>query len=200
MRPARRQFVRSGCVLALGGAVEGMARAHNDPGRVLPPAPAPNLSLTLHDGRKTQLKALLGGRVTALQLMFTGCSATCPIQGALFNQVQERLAGEPGLQLISITIDPLNDDPKAMRGWLKRFAAGERWLGATPDIMQLDLWLTFLRARNIGVDRHTAQVYFFNSAGELALRTTDFPAPEDIARLMRAAKVPVQLVSTQKKV
>jgi protein SCO1/2 len=132
--------------------------------------------------------------------MFTGCSATCPIQGALFSQVQERILAETGVQLISVSIDPLNDDPRAMRTWLKRFGANERWLGATPEINQLDLWLEFLRARNTGVDRHTPQVYFFNSAGDLALRSTDFPAPEDVARLLRAAKATAQLVSLQKKI
>jgi protein SCO1 len=94
-----------------------------------------------------------------------------------------------------VSIDPLNDDPKAMRGWLKRFGASQRWLGATPEIAQLDRLLDFLRARNTGVDRHTPQVYFFNTAGELALRSTDFPAPEDIARLLKAAKASAQLVS-----
>jgi protein SCO1 len=174
------------------------SRAHNDPGRVLPPIPVPGLNLTTHDGRKTTLKSVLSGRVTALQLMFAGCSATCPIQGALFSQVQEGILVEKGMQLISVSIDPLNDDPRAMRAWLKRFGANERWLGATPEINQLDRWLEFLRARNTGADRHTPQVYFFNTAGELALRSTDFPAPEDVARLLRAAKATAQIVSLQK--
>jgi protein SCO1 len=200
MRSSRRDFVRLGSLLGFGGLRLGPARAHNDPGRVLPPIPVPGLNLTMHDGRKTTLKSLLSGRVTALQLMFTGCSATCPIQGALFSQVQERILAETGVQLISVSIDPLNDDPRAMRTWLKRFGANERWLGATPEINQLDLWLEFLRARNTGVDRHTPQVYFFNSAGDLALRSTDFPAPEDVARLLRAAKATAQLVSLQKKI
>jgi protein SCO1 len=204
---SRRKALHSATLLGFACALSngfsgGLARealAHNDPGRVLPPQPAPALSLTLHDGRKAQLKTLLAGRVTALQLMFTGCSATCPIQGALFSQVQELTKHEKGLQLISVSIDPLSDDPKAMRAWLSRFGAKEHWLGATPDLNQLDAWLEFLRARNKGVDRHTPQVYFFNSLGELALRSTDFPAPEDIARLMKAAQASTQLVSIQKK-
>jgi protein SCO1 len=199
MNCSRRDWLRIGTVLGLSGVSLGSSYAHNDPGRVLPPAAVPALQLTLHDGRKTQLQSLLAGRVTALQLMFTGCSATCPIQGALFSQVQERTLAETGVQLVSISIDPLNDDPKAMRGWLKRFGANERWLGATPEIAQLDRLLEFLRARNTGVDRHTPQVYFFNTAGELALRSTDFPAPEEVARLLRAAKAAAQVVSNQKK-
>ena len=203
MRIERRSFLRSSSAVSLGcvlwSVLVNHAGAHNDPGRVLPPTPVPILNLTLHDGRKAQLKEVLAGRVTALQLMFTGCSATCPIQGALFRQVQEQTKGEGGLQLLSVSIDPLNDDPKAMRAWLKRFGATEHWLGATPEIKQLELWLEFLRARNTGADRHTPQVYFFNTLGELALRSTDFPAPEDIARLLKVAKAPASLISVQKR-
>ena len=203
MRASRRNLLRSAGLASVVGVLPSVlankVSAHNDPGRVQPPAPVPALNLTLHDGRKAQLKDLLSGRITALQLMFTGCSATCPIQGALFRQVQEQTKSEAGLQLISVSIDPLNDDPKAMRAWLKRFDASDHWLGATPDFKQLERWFEFLRARNAGADRHTPQVYFFNSLGELALRSTDFPAPEDIARLMKAAKASAQTDSIQKK-
>jgi protein SCO1 len=187
MSPARRNSLRTLFASCLLGQPLAVVQAHNDPGRVEPPLAVPPFRLTLQDGRRVLLEDCLKGRITAVQLMFTGCSATCPIQGALFSQVQERIAAERGLQLLSVTIDPLSDDPKAMRHWLRRFNAGERWHGATPDLQQLDRWYDFLRARTSGVDRHTAQVYFFNAKAELALRTADFPAAEDIARLMKSA-------------
>jgi protein SCO1 len=183
----------SGAALLVNSAVgvtglsSAAVRAHNDPGRVQPALPAPRLSLTLQNGSKTSLPDLLRGRCTALQLMFTGCSATCPIQGAMFSQVQDKLAGRADLQLLSVSIDPLSDDPRAMRTWLARFGARHQWMGATPAVKELDLWWQFLRARNAGPDRHTPQVYFFNSRGELALRSTDFPSPDDVARLLHAA-------------
>ena len=149
---------------------------------------APKLEVTLDDGRKSNLPAILVGKLTALQVMFTGCSATCPIQGALFASVQERLAGNKIARLVSVTIDPLNDDPKAMRAWLQRFGAGPQWTGVTPRPEDTDRWLEFLRARSAGVDAHTAQVYFFNSKGELALRSIDFPTATEVAGLLSAMK------------
>lgn len=163
-----------------------VARAHNDPGRVQPPLPAPPLALVRHDGQRTTLPRLLTGRSTALQLMFTGCSATCPIQGALFGAAQQHLPDAGSEQLVSVSIDPLNDDEKAMRGWLQRYGAGKQWTGATPKIMEVDQWFAFLRARNAGVDRHTAQVYFFNRRAELVLRSIDFPTPTEVVRLLAA--------------
>ena len=181
----RRQLMLglpAGALLALCNPA---AKAHNDAGRVLPPIAPPPLSLTLHDGTRTTLAKVLQGHSTALQLMFTGCSATCPIQGAIFSAVQKNLPASAQVRLVSVSIDPLNDDPAAMRRWLKHFDANPRWLGATPDYRELDRLLDFLRARSKGTDRHTPQVYFFNANGALALRSTDFPSSDEITRLLR---------------
>ena len=72
----------------------------------------------------------------------------------------------------------------AMGRWLKRFGATSSWQGGTPDIKELDRWYDFLKARNVGADRHTPQVYFFNAKAELAMRSTDFPSAEAIARTL----------------
>ena len=162
----RRAFIRSGATLSVASSLMAtlapFAQAHNDPGRVLPNLPVPKLQLTLHDGRKTVLSDALLGQPTAMQLMFTGCSATCPIQGALFSAAQEKLqfagtpelshgikpatakAKSPHMRLLSITIDPLNDGPGEMRRWLKRFGATSFWQGGTPDLKELDRWYDFL--------------------------------------------------------
>ena len=86
------------------------APSHEPFGPLRPPLPAPRLLLTADDGKRVELTERLRGRVTALQLMFTGCSATCPIQGALFAEVQRLLKGTAAhLRLLSISIDPLGD-------------------------------------------------------------------------------------------
>lgn len=165
------------------------ATAHSNAGRVTPPLPAPALMLTTHTGQKTSLTHLLNGRATALQLMFTGCSSTCPIQGAQFAAAAEaiktaepayRLAAKP--QLLSLTIDPLNDDHKAMQAWLRRFGAQPVWNGATPAVRELDALLAFLKVRAPANDRHTAQVYYFDPSARLVLRSVDFPQPQEIAK------------------
>ena len=161
------------------------AGAHTAAGQVVPALPAPTLGVTLHTGRKAEWRELMFGKATAVQLMFTGCSATCPIQGALFAAVQRQIGTTSApLQLISASIDPLGDDAKALQSWLTQFGAGPRWLGLVPGTKELDPWLDFLRGRATGSDKHTAQVYFFNRRAELTLRTVDFPRPAEVARLL----------------
>ena len=182
----RRRWLRAAAALAATAGM-GTVRAHG--GLVLPPvAPPPALRLRLQDGRTVSPAALLEGRVTALQLMFTGCSATCPLQGALFAEVERQLlarrAAPPDVQLISASIDALGDDPAALSGWLARFGAGGLWRAATPAVADLDRWLDFLQGRRGGADRHTTQVFLFDRRGRLALRTVDLPPPAEVARLV----------------
>lgn len=187
----RRDLLLAGAgIVAASTLPPPPALAHNAAGAVAPPAPVPSVRCRTHDGHTLPLHGLLQGKTTALQLMFTGCSATCPIQGALFADVQQRLdARTPAradLQLLSISIDPLADDPRALAGWLRRFGAGTRWRAASPDIRDLDRWLDFLQGRQTGADQHTAQAYLFDRWGRLALRSVDFPPAGEITRLLDA--------------
>jgi protein SCO1 len=182
----RRLLARSAalCVLPVGAKE---AAAHGSFGPVQPATLAPAFALLDTQGTPTRLGALLQGRVTAVQLMFTGCSATCPIQGAMFSEVQQRLAREDGsLRLLSLSIDPLGDDPKALRDWLLKFGAvSPRWSAALPRLQDVDSLLDFLRGRAKGSDRHTAQAFVFDRQTRLVYRTEDMPNPVGLVELMQ---------------
>lgn len=169
----------------LAGAVAAPARGHTLLGPLTPPLPAPPLTLTLHDGRSAPLRQLLGGRLTALQLMFTGCSATCPIQGAVFAALQPLVQDTvPGAQLLSVSIDPLADDAAALSAWRRRFGARDGWLAAVPPVRLADALLDFVGGRSAGSDRHSAQVYLFDPQGRLAFRCAEFASARDVALAM----------------
>jgi protein SCO1/2 len=181
--PSRRRFL-----MGLGAASFGISlpsSAHNDAGAVSPPLAPPALSLDLHDGSSSSLQALLSGRVSAVQLMFTSCQATCPIQGALFADAAKRLGErlQPA-QLLSISIDPERDSPAVLRDWLKRFGGSPRWRAARPQKAQLENLVGFLKSKNPAPDPHTAQVYFFDRKGLLVLRSVDFPPGKEVVRVL----------------
>jgi protein SCO1/2 len=160
------------------------APGHDPFGPVRPPQPAPKLKFTAEDGRAFELASQLRGRITAVQLMFTGCSATCPIQGALFSTLAPMIAARPEMQLLSLSIDPLGDSPQALAAWRARFGAQAPWQAAVPGVKDVDRLLDFLRGRAQGVDRHTAQVYLFDRQARLAYRTADMPPARFVADLM----------------
>ncbi len=190
-QPTRRDLLRQTAAWAATGlmatAAQRRAQAqtaeHAPMGPVEPRRPAPALALTLHDGTPARLPELLRGRVTAVQLMFTGCSATCPIQGAIFAALESQLGPEANrTRLLSISIDPLGDDAAALARWRQRFRAGPRWLAGVPPIAQGEWMLDFLGGRRENrTDRHTPQVVLFDTQGRLAFRCAELAGPGDIA-------------------
>lgn len=185
---SRRQWLAAFGALALCAGQESLA-AHGDLGPVGPRVLPPDLELTLHDGRRTRLSGLLLGHITALQLMFTACSSTCPIQGAIFSALQQALAGRlPAARLLSISLDPLNDHPAQLSSWLRTHGAGATWQAAAPPARHADVMLDFVQGRpkagSVG-DRHNAQIFLFDTRGRLAYRSAEFAAAADLARLMQ---------------
>ena len=180
-------------VTATAGTAALSAMAHNSAGWVKPPLPVPDLRVTLPDRKQLALRDVLRGRVTALQLMYTGCTSTCPLQGALFAQVQARVdaMGAPlaNTQLVSLSIDPLGDSLSAMAGWLRQFGANARWRAAVPQVKDLDTLLNFVDGRSKGLDRHTAQVFMFNARAELVLRSADHPPAAEVVRWLSELSV-----------
>lgn len=153
------------------------------PGLVLPRRKVPDLALLDADGRASVLSARLRGRVTAVQLMFAGCSTVCPIQGGIFAEVAGQLR-EPDVQLLSLTIDPLGDDPQALRRWLDRFGSPPRWMAAAPRVQDVDALTEFLRGAPGQPGSHPTQVFLVDRDARLAFRTVALPTAGHVATLL----------------
>lgn len=190
----RRRFVRAG--LAALGASATRAHAY-DIGRTRPPVAAPALRLVGQDGRAATLTDILRHRVTVVQLMFTGCSAICPLQGMQFASLQAALAsrGMADVQLLSLSIDPLGDDPKALGAWLRRFGAGPTWRAAAPLPADLDGLLGLLGRNGLPAnastgDRHSGQLGLFDGEARLVWRTADLPPVNEVMDALRWLRGP----------
>jgi len=160
-------------------------------GRISPAVPIPEIPVQLSNGRHTDLAALVRGRSTALHLMFSGCTTTCPIQGYVFRQVQDLLhdASSRGIQLISMSVNPLEDTPEALRNWLARFKAKPGWMAARPAPESLDtIWRLFGASRGSTVlADHATEVSIINARGNLIWRTYELPSPESLAEMLNQA-------------
>ncbi len=191
---ARRRLcaaAAAGCAAALGLDFAPLARAAlvaADHGRVDPPLPIPDVPVRrAGDGASAGLAALLRGRATALHLMFTGCSSVCPIQGAIFERVQALLPDQQtrGIQLMSLSIDPLDDTPRAMRAWLERFEARDGWIAVAPAPKDLDRLLDLFGQGRNAVESHATQVNIIDRRGNLVFRTPELPSADAIAGILR---------------
>lgn len=155
-------------------------------GRIKPPEPVPEVKLTRDDGAATTLLRVVEGHATAVQLMFTSCTTTCPIQAAIFGRVQSRIPDMAGrkLQLLSLSIDPKTDTPKAMSAWLRRFHAGPAWIAAAPALADAQRLRDFFGKGSDSAD-HSNQVSILDRQGRLVWRTFELPAAEEIVAVLQ---------------
>lgn len=162
-----------------------VVNAHGGP--IVPPAPVPDARLQLADGTHSSLRNLIAGRSTALQLVFTRCTTTCPMQAAIFQRVQHILAEriQQEVQLISLSIDPEQDSPAALRQWLGQFEARPGWIAAVPDPADLATVLEFFAGSGDTLTSHTTQVQIIDSRGRLVWRTNELPAAQSVASLLQ---------------
>ena len=185
----RRRLLTAGALALLGVGVPAAGRAAVGVGPVVPAVAAPALPLRRHDGAARTLAAQLRGAVTAVQLMFTGCSTVCPIQGALFAALQAASLAERGatVRLLSLSIDPLADDPAALSAWLRRFGAGPAWSAAAPAPEALEGMLALFKGAAAAGDRHTGQVHVFDRDARLVWRTSELPPTAEVMAALRRA-------------
>jgi protein SCO1/2 len=84
--------------------------------------------LTRSDGVRVALDDELAfdGPVV-LDFIFTSCSSVCPIATRTLAELQERLRPGEKLRIMSISLDPLNDTPDALRTYARKAGAREGW-------------------------------------------------------------------------
>ncbi len=163
------------------------AFAHGNIGPVKPPIQVPDIDIVSSDGFRGPLRERLLGRVTAVQLMFTKCRSICPIEAATFARTQEALAGNPshGIQLLSLSIDPLTDTLDVLAAWLDGLGARPGWTAAAPAKADLTRARQFFDgASSLGEDHSTA-MSLIDRAGLLVWRTPELPAPEEVVKMLR---------------
>jgi protein SCO1 len=186
--PDRRAFLGTvGAALLASRPAHAGEVVESDHGAIKPPRVAPALKLVRQDGVSDTLLGLVEGHVTAAQLMFTSCTTTCPIQGAIFARTQ-RLLGEQaghGVQLLSLSVDPDRDTPAVLESWLGRFNARPGWIAAAPQTSDVERLRDFSGRGRTPSDNHSTRIQLFNRRGELVWRTGELPDAEEIASLLR---------------
>ncbi len=176
---------RRALLLATGALAALPLRAALRDGPVLPPEGAPELVLTDTSGRRRRLGELLQGRVTLVQLMFTGCSTVCPTQGLLFATLAARPRAVPAGWL-SISIDALGDDPARLAAWQAKHGAHPSWQAAVPAPADVDRLSTWLRGVPVKPGTHNTQVYAVDAAGRLRWRSTEQPTAAQLEQAIAA--------------
>ena len=100
---------------------------------------APDFALTSQDGATVALRDFKD-RVVAVAFIYTSCPDVCPLLTEKMAQVQDELGPDfgPRVAFVSITVDPENDTPAALKAYAESHGAnlaGWSFLTGAPPIV-----------------------------------------------------------------
>jgi protein SCO1/2 len=145
----------------------------------------PDVKLVDADGAGVPLRRELAqqDRPVILNFIFTTCGAVCPVMSATFSQLQAALGPQrDAVRMLSISIDPEEDTPAALKAYAGKYGAGPQWRMLTGS---LDDSIAVQRA--FGVYRgdkmnHQPATFLRAAPGQPWVRLDGFASAADILR------------------
>lgn len=172
-----------GAVVLLGivSAVLFVTRSPSLLGAVIePPWPAPELSLTDHNGKPFSMSAERG-KVVLLYFGYINCPDECPLTMAHLKLALDSLGPRAAdVQVVMVSTDPVRDTPQALKVFMERFDPS--FLGLTGTAEQLQkAWRDYGVTVEHGGETHSPYLFVVDPGGEI--RETFLPdsEPSDIA-------------------
>jgi cytochrome oxidase Cu insertion factor (SCO1/SenC/PrrC family) len=90
----------------------------------------PDVKVRTHDGKNVRLYSdLIKNKVVLLSFFYTNCTNICPLQGEVLAKVQAELGPRmpQDVALISISMNPDVDSPRALKHWARSFGVRKGW-------------------------------------------------------------------------
>jgi protein SCO1/2 len=137
---------------------------------------APPFSLTTQDDKPLEL-ADLRGKVVLVSFIFTTCNGSCPATTARLGGVaaelkRQRLFEKDQVRLVSITLDPKRDTPKALRHYRELYdIQGDHWsflTGPEADVSKVMAgWGMWAKPAKNGQLDHPSRVFLLDARGRV---------------------------------
>lgn len=148
----------------------------------------PNVPLTTQDGVTVHFyDDLIRGKIVAIDLIYTHCIDSCPLETARLAQVQKMLGDRVGKDIFfySISIDPDNDTPGELKAYAEKYHAGPGWLfltGKKEDVELISKKIGLYSAPNPrNRDGHTPSLLLGNEATGQWMRNAALDNPRFLA-------------------
>jgi protein SCO1/2 len=147
----------------------------------------PDVSLVNEAGKPVRFYSdLVKGRVVAINFLFTSCTTICPPLSAIFSNVQSLTQNRsgPAFQLISVSMDPVNDNPARMKGWLEKYGARPGWTFVSGEKSEMDKLLRALGGYASRREDHSPMVIIGNDASGVWTRTYGLGSAARLVRIL----------------
>lgn len=143
----------------------------------------PDTVLTDQDGHKQKFKSeAIADRLVAINFIYTSCTTVCPVQSAIFADVQKRLGDRVGkdVVMISVTVDPVRDTPPVLKRFASSYHAGPGWRFLTGSAQKVEEVLKAFDVYIANFDDHPATIVVGDPRSGEWVRYFGFPASTQI--------------------
>ncbi len=151
----------------------------------------PNVQLTDQDGKKVRFyDDIIKGKVVALNFIYTKCKDVCPADTAQMIQVADLLGDRVGKDIFfySISIDPKNDTPKALRRYKEMFGIGPKWTfltGKKDDVTLIQRKLGLIGTQALAnLREHNTSLILGNEKTAQWIKRSPYDHPKILANLL----------------
>jgi len=145
-----------------------------------PPWPAPEMSLTTHDGQPFQMSAQRG-KVVLLYFGYVNCPDECPLTMAHVKLARNELGDEASnVQVVMVSTDPVRDTPEALAEFMGKFDPSFLGLTGTPEALQ-KVWKDYGVAVEHGGETHSTFLFVIDPRGDIRETLLPETEPADIA-------------------
>ena len=151
----------------------------------------PDIPVTDANGRTDGFVALLAPRgPVIISFFYTSCLSLCDVTNAILYGVDQdvRESGGDPITLVSLSIDPMNDTPTALKDNAEPFKPSENWLWLTAGWRGTDPLLDGLGTSFDSIFSHDPMFLVGDFCSSRFTRVIGLPEPEFLIALAR--KVP----------
>ena len=145
----------------------------------------PDLVLRDQEGRRVRFYSdLIKDKVVVVSFFYTSCSYSCTLQGRTFSKLQSLLGERLGksIFLISVTIDPVKDNPEQLKAWARRYDVQSGWTLVTGEEAEMNKLLVPFVGNRAGGGMHVPVTFIANDRKGLWTSASGVFAPEDLLR------------------
>lgn len=149
----------------------------------------PNVTLTTHEGKKVAFfDDVVRDKILVINFMFTKCGDVCPLDTAQLKKVQQLLGDRVGRDVFmySISVDPDNDTPAALRDFMHKYDIGPGWTyltGTREDVTLIQKKLGFDPA-GANPRQHSTSIMLANSRTGQWIKRSPYENPQMLANML----------------
>src|SRR3954453_13552139 len=152
----------------------------------------PNVPLKTQDGKTVRFyDDLLKGKRFVINLMYTECGDSCPLETARLAQVSKILGDHLGrdIFLYSLSIDPKRDTPAQLKTYAEKYHARPGWLFLTGEKADVELIRRKLglqaRTDENELTAHSTSIMIGNEPTGEWIKDSSMDNPQYIATIVR---------------